>query len=191
GSCSHQAFEPGSVAANILSDPQLHLRRADDSADGSIRCAAGSELRNLRSVVWEIQLRQYRSRASRELTRPGKRGLSHRQISHALKFGGRYLRHVFNGYSAFPVRGNYDFNGQFTRQVGTTTAATAIADFALGQPDAISRAYLAGTFGMRFYGLAGFAEDTWRATKNLTLTLGLRYEIQSPPYEVYDRWANF
>ena len=111
--------------------------------------------------------------------------------SHSLKFGGRYLRHVFNGYSAFPVRGNYDFNGQFTRQVGTTTAATAIADFALGSPDAISRAYLAGTFGMRFYGLAGFAEDTWRATKNLTLSLGLRYEIQSPPYEVHDRWANF
>src|SRR5439155_17365031 len=111
--------------------------------------------------------------------------------SHTLKFGGRYLRHVFDGYSAFPVRGTYDFNGQFTRQVGSTTAATALADFALGASDAISRAYLPGPFGMRFYGAAAFAEDTWRVTRKLTLTLGLRYEIQSPPYEVHDRWANF
>jgi hypothetical protein len=43
--------------------------------------------------------------------------------SHTLKFGGMYVRNRFNGFSAFPTRGQYTFNGQFTRQIGSTTAA--------------------------------------------------------------------
>ena len=111
--------------------------------------------------------------------------------SHALKFGARYLRHVFNGYSAFPTRGTYTFNGQFTRQVGASTAATALSDFALGAPDTINRGYFPGVFGIRFPMFAAFAEDTWRINNRLTVNLGLRYEIQGSPYEVHDRWSNF
>src|SRR5205807_9428354 len=33
--------------------------------------------------------------------------------------------------------------------------------------------------------------DSWRVSNRLTLTLGLRHEMQSPPYEVHDRWSNF
>lgn len=55
--------------------------------------------------------------------------------SHTLKFGGRFVRHRFNGFSAFPTRGQYDFNGQFTRQIGAAGSQTALADFALGAPD--------------------------------------------------------
>jgi len=54
--------------------------------------------------------------------------------SHTFKLGGIYLRNAFNGFSAFPIRGTYNFNGQFTRQVGTSTTATALSDFALGAP---------------------------------------------------------
>jgi hypothetical protein len=111
--------------------------------------------------------------------------------SHTLKFGARYLRHDFNGYSAFPTRGTYDFNGQFTRQVGTTIATTSLADFALGAADSINRGYLPGVFGIRFFGFAGFAEDSWRINNRLTVNYGLRYEIQGSPYEVHNRWANF
>jgi hypothetical protein len=111
--------------------------------------------------------------------------------SHTVKFGARYLRHVFNGYSAFPTRGTYTFNGQFTRQMGASTAATALSDFALGAPDTINRGYFPGVFGIRFPMFATFIEDTWRVNNRLTLNLGLRYEIQGSPYEVHDRWANF
>ena len=111
--------------------------------------------------------------------------------SHSLKFGARYLRHVFNGYSAFPTRGTYTFNGQFTRQMGSSTAATALSDFALGAPDTINRGYFPGVFGIRFPMFATFVEDTWRVSNRLTLNLGLRYELQGSPYEVHDRWANF
>lgn len=111
--------------------------------------------------------------------------------AHTLKFGGQYVRHRFNGFSAFPTRGTFDFNGQFTRQVGTSIASTALADWALGASSAITRNVLSGTFGMRFYNLNAFADDTWRATNRLTLNYGVRYELLTPPYEVHDRWSNF
>ncbi len=111
--------------------------------------------------------------------------------SHTLKFGGMYVRHRFNGFSAFPTRGQYTFNGQFTRQTGTTGSQTALADFALGAPDSVNRNILVGTFGMRFWNLAAFVDDSWRVTNRLTWNFGLRYEIFAPPYDVHDRWANF
>ena len=42
--------------------------------------------------------------------------------THTFKFGGQFLRNRFNGFSAFPTRGTYTFNGQFTRQTGGSTA---------------------------------------------------------------------
>ncbi|MEK6398578.1 MAG: carboxypeptidase-like regulatory domain-containing protein, partial [Terriglobus sp.] len=55
---------------------------------------------------------------------------------HTLKAGILFLRHRFNGFSAFPVRGTYDFNGQFTRQIGSGRAASPRAHFALGATEA-------------------------------------------------------
>ena len=112
------------------------------------------------------------------------------QGTHTIKGGMLVLRHRFNGFSAFPVRGTYDFNGQFTRQIGSTSAASALADFALGATDAGSRNILEGEFGMRYYQLAPYIQDSWRATDRLTLEYGARYEISAPPYEVHNHWAN-
>jgi len=71
--------------------------------------------------------------------------------THTFKAGGQYVRHRFNGFSAFPTRGSFDFNGQYTRQTGTNVATTALADWALGATSATNRNVLVGTFGMRFY----------------------------------------
>ncbi|MCU0229093.1 MAG: TonB-dependent receptor, partial [Bryobacterales bacterium] len=111
--------------------------------------------------------------------------------NHTLKMGGIFVRHRFNGFSAFPTRGNFAFNGQFTRQAGTAGAATALADYALGAYSGSNRNILVGTFGMRFWNLGAFVDDTWRVNNRLTWNFGLRYDIQAPPYEVYDRWSNF
>ncbi|MBI4904356.1 MAG: TonB-dependent receptor [Acidobacteria bacterium] len=111
--------------------------------------------------------------------------------NHTLKFGGQYVRNRFNGFSAFPTRGTFDFNGQYTRQIGSTGAATSLADWAIGATSANNRNILVGTFGMRFYNLNAFVDDSWRVSQRLTVTLGVRYELLTPPYEVYDRWSNF
>ncbi len=111
--------------------------------------------------------------------------------NHTLKAGGILIRHRFNGFSAFPTRGTFTFNGQFTRQIGTSSAATALADYALGAYNGVNRNILAGTFGMRFWNSGAFIDDTWRVNNRLTWNFGLRHDIQAPPYEVYDRWSNF
>ncbi|MGH9667322.1 MAG: TonB-dependent receptor domain-containing protein, partial [Bryobacteraceae bacterium] len=110
--------------------------------------------------------------------------------NHTFKFGGAFIRDRFNGFSEFPARGSYTFNGQFTRQTGASTALTALSDFALGAPSAVSRNILNGEFGMRFWSLNAFAQDAWRVTNRLTLTYGLRYEINAPPRDIHDHWSN-
>jgi outer membrane receptor protein involved in Fe transport len=111
--------------------------------------------------------------------------------NHTFKFGGQFVRDRFNGFSAFPTRGSFTFNGQFTRQIGGNTALTALSDFALGAPSGVTRNILNGEFGMRFWNLGAFAQDTWRVTNRLTLNYGLRYETNAPPYDVHDHWSNF
>ena len=110
--------------------------------------------------------------------------------SHTFKFGGNFTRHRFNGHSSVTPRGAYAFQGQFTRQVGAGGSTTALADLALGVTTNIRRSVQEGHWGLRHFDLSGFAEDDWRANNRLTVTYGVRYEIQAPPYEVYDRWSN-
>ncbi len=110
--------------------------------------------------------------------------------AHTIKAGMLFLRDRFNGYSAFPTRGTFDFNGQFTRQIGATSSATSLADFALGAMDSANRNVLTSTFGMRLFTLAPFVQDMWRVNDRLTVQLGLRWEVDAPPYDIHNHWAN-
>ncbi|HEY9138363.1 MAG TPA: TonB-dependent receptor [Terriglobus sp.] len=122
--------------------------------------------------------------------------LTHTVGNHTIKAGLLFLRHRFNGFSAFPVRGTFDFNGQYTRLNNATSVSSsqlqyyALADLALGATDSASRNILTGSFGMRTFQLAPYVQDTWRATDRLTLDYGVRWEISAPPYEVHNHWAN-
>jgi hypothetical protein len=111
--------------------------------------------------------------------------------SHTLKFGGEFMRFREDGFSGYPTRGSYTFNGQFTSQIGSPSSAAALADFALGVPGALSRAELPGTFGLRKWNVSGFAQDSWRITNALTLNIGLRYDLNDPGSEVHNRQSNF
>lgn len=110
--------------------------------------------------------------------------------NHSIKMGGMLIRNDFNGYSSFPTRGTFDFNGQFTRQVGSSISTTSLSDFALGVPDTVTRNVLISTFGMRYSIYSGYAQDSWRATNRLTLDFGLRYDVFMPPYDVHNHFSN-
>jgi hypothetical protein len=109
---------------------------------------------------------------------------------HTFKFGGDFVRDRFDGHTSNSPRGVFDFNGQFTRQIGSNTSATTLSDFALGAWDGAQRSEQFGIFGARRWRTAAFAEDDWRATNRLTITVGLRYELQAPYHDVFDRWSN-
>ena len=71
-----------------------------------------------------------------------------------------------------------------------TTTGNAYASFLLGDLNAtnIIEDSEVATSG-RFYTYAFWAQDDFRLRPNLTLNLGLRYDIMKPYTEVYDRWS--
>jgi hypothetical protein len=80
--------------------------------------------------------------------------------------------------------GSISFSGQFT--------GSAEADFFLGLPSGFAGGGADdGTWGQRANIVAGFVQDNYRLSKNLTLNLGLRYENHTPWVEVDNRQANF
>lgn len=110
--------------------------------------------------------------------------------THTVKTGISFLRDRFNAFTSFPARGTFGFNGQFTSQIGHPNSLAALADFAIGAEDTGSRKILKDEVGMRDYHLGGYVQDSWRATSRLTVEYGARYDIDTPPYEVHNHWAN-
>ena len=96
---------------------------------------------------------------------------------HVVTGGAEYFHYIIN--DLYPgnqgLAGDFDFNGQFTGNTGTT-GGDAAADFLLGLPEEVDE----GTplhLNLRNSLFGGFAQDNWKATPKLTLNLGLRYEV--------------
>lgn len=110
--------------------------------------------------------------------------------THTVQAGILFLRDRFNGFTSQPARGTFGFNGQFTSQIGHPNSLAALADFAIGAENTGNRAILEGEFGMRDFHLGGYVQDSWRITDRFTLDYGARYDVDVPPYEVHNHWAN-
>jgi len=114
---------------------------------------------------------------------------------HTLKFGGSHMRFHANEMSRQYASGQWVFQTRFTNgrnAQGGTIANTGmtLADFLLGRLNQVNAEFSQGN-ARRSYYLAGYVEDGWRATRTLTLNLGLRYEVESPYYETHNRMNNF
>ncbi|MBM3724867.1 MAG: carboxypeptidase regulatory-like domain-containing protein [Acidobacteria bacterium] len=106
--------------------------------------------------------------------------------NHTYKAGGMYRRVHFAPRSYQIPRGQYQFGGATT---GAFSGA-ALADFLLGHPDTfnladIDDAYLMGNE------YSGYAQTDWRASRRLTLNLGIRYEFFGSLYDRFDRLSTF
>lgn len=86
----------------------------------------------------------------------------------SLKFGGLFRYYQWLGFDSQQYAGSFTFNGN--------ASGDAYADFLLGYPSAVQRAYPAANFGGQQWYRQFFAQDDVRLTNRLTMNVGLRYE---------------
>ncbi|MBM3814002.1 MAG: hypothetical protein FJW20_20420 [Acidimicrobiia bacterium] len=115
--------------------------------------------------------------------------------AHTLKFGVQHTRYGGNELSRNQPSGVWGFNGRQTAGFnanGGTVANTGLqfADFLLGRLNSVD-ATVAPGYGRRIHYYAGYFQDDWRITPNLILNLGIRYETETPMYEVAGRMSSF
>jgi hypothetical protein len=104
--------------------------------------------------------------------------------AHNIKVGGAIVRRQMN-YVQYPyAKGEFDF------AYGSTLAS---ADhFLQGTPSTIYRGNpQPNFFGLRMWEPSAYAQDNWRATKTLTLNLGLRWDFYSPITEAHNNRSEF
>jgi hypothetical protein len=107
--------------------------------------------------------------------------LSWTRGKHNWKFGAG-----FSPYQENLVFGYY-LNGELDFYTGTSTGTgNDYADFLLGIPDAYFQNALAPS-NIRSKSTYAFGQDEWHLRKNLVLTLGLRYEYNSPKFDTEGR----
>jgi Carboxypeptidase regulatory-like domain len=105
---------------------------------------------------------------------------------HSLKFGVLVRYYQWLGYDSGNYAGGFTFSGIETQNPANTAAnplgGDAFADFLLGYPASVARAYPAENFGGQRWYHQYFAQDDIRVSDRLTLNVGLRYE--------YSPWMN-
>ena len=115
---------------------------------------------------------------------------------HILKFGGEFDRWWVNTGWGTATAGAFDFSGVFTQNPADQALASppsegeGYADFLLGAPDSWGVSINPETGG-RMYSAQAFAQDEYKVKPNLTLTLGLRYVIQSGWSEIRNELSSF
>jgi hypothetical protein len=98
----------------------------------------------------------------------------------SLKFGVLVRYYQWIGYDSAVYAGLFGFTGAETQNLGA--GGDAFADFLLGYPASVGRAYPGNNFGGQRWYQQYFGQDDIRVNGKLTVNIGLRYE--------YSPWLN-
>lgn len=109
--------------------------------------------------------------------------LIHNRNDHAIKGGFEYRKYGMDIRDSNTPEGSFAFTGRYS--------GNAIADLLLGYPFQTRNLIGPQNSTERSWQLAGYVQDDWRASHNLTMNYGLRYEYQAPDTEVNNEWGTF
>jgi len=106
---------------------------------------------------------------------------------HTLKFGGGLRALQFNTRRLTQSSGEFHFNAAETSSAtGTGGDAVASALFGLVNEGTLNYGH---TLGVRYKDFSFYGQDTYKMTPRLTLTYGLRYDLDLPARESQDRFS--
>src|SRR5829696_4059905 len=118
------------------------------------------------------------------------------------KFGGDYRVRQNSNYDGGRnngTKGNYQYgttgsgfvSGNYNG-IGPNDTGSSLANFLLGyQPGFVGRGDPGGPYFQSSKEMAFFVQDDWKVNPDLTLNLGLRYDVFTAPTERFDRQSNF
>ncbi|HEX4949494.1 MAG TPA: carboxypeptidase-like regulatory domain-containing protein [Blastocatellia bacterium] len=110
--------------------------------------------------------------------------------SHSVKFGGEYRLQRENGFNYGNVAPTFTFAEAYTRGPLDNSPVAPIghglASFLLGVPTGGSVSLNASRAQQSDY-LSAFVHNDWRVSNRLTINAGIRYEIEGPPTERFNR----
>jgi len=104
---------------------------------------------------------------------------------HDIKIGGNYRANQMNVKTEGFQDGFWTFAGGWT--------GSPVADLETGLTSLAihDQTFKGNTTGRRWQIYRPFVQDDWRIAKNITLNLGLAWNVTTPIYETLNRWSNF
>jgi hypothetical protein len=109
---------------------------------------------------------------------------------HTFKFGGEIRMLQFNVRRLTQSSGEFDFATTQTNSNGTATGlgGNAVASSLFGLSDTTTLNY--GNFsGVRYKNFSMYAQDSYKFNSKLTLNYGLRYDVNIPATEAFNRFS--
>lgn len=107
--------------------------------------------------------------------------------NHLIKVGGVYIRNRVDQNGRPAYTGNVSFNASGN----SVTTGNALADALLGNFNSYNETSADPTGHFRFNQPEVFAEDTWKATRNLSVEYGVRWQLVPAMYTQGNNMSNF
>jgi Carboxypeptidase regulatory-like domain/TonB dependent receptor len=110
---------------------------------------------------------------------------------HSLKFGAEAMQINYDRYESPNPLGTFNFNTGYTsRTASNDGTGSALASMLLGIPNQASRSIGPKSLTARQLASGFYAQDDFRIRANLTLNIGVRYELAPPMHDLHHQLSS-
>ena len=115
--------------------------------------------------------------------------LTHIRGRHELKFGGEFRMHRFNAGQPGTPNGLFAFGPSGTSQTGNWdgSGGDTLADMLIGSGGNWGQYEIPDFLATQNFAYAGYGQDSFHASRKLTVNVGLRYDLTLPQTERWNR----